>query len=56
MRKIPAKAYYERRARAEIRKANMTNDAASKRVHLALAASYWNHLKKLEEAKEPEVA
>ena len=40
MRDISDKAYYERRARSEIRKASTMNDPSAKRVHLALAANY----------------
>lgn len=49
MRKISEKAYYERRARTEIRKANMTTDPSSKRIHLALAASYLKQVRSMDE-------
>lgn len=52
MRKISEKAYYERRARTEIRKANLTSDPSSKRVHLALAASYLKHVRSLEDGAD----
>ncbi|PZU65217.1 hypothetical protein [Sphingobium sp.] len=48
MRRISDKAYYERRARTEIRKANMTSDPSAKRVHLALAANYLKHVRSME--------
>ncbi|HUD91228.1 MAG TPA: hypothetical protein VMR39_06550 [Sphingobium sp.] len=56
MRDISEKAYYERRARAEIRKANLTSDPTAKRVHLALATSYLRHVQQIAEGAEPEAA
>ncbi|NML88778.1 hypothetical protein HHL26_06855 [Sphingobium sp. TB-6] len=49
MRKVPDRAYYERRARAETRKAALTDDAVSRRVHLVLAANYLKMLNQLDE-------
>lgn len=54
MRKTSERDYYERRARSEIRKANMTDDPTAKRVHLALATSYLKHSR--ETAEEPQLA
>lgn len=48
MRKIPDRAYYERRARAEARKAKLTDDPVSRRVHLALAANYLKMLNQID--------
>lgn len=49
VRKVPDRAYYERRARAETRKAALTDDAVSRRVHLVLAANYLKMLNQLDE-------
>lgn len=37
---IPDRVYYQRRAKAELRKANMTDDPTTRRVHLELADRY----------------
>lgn len=50
MRDISDKAYCERRARSEIRKANIMDDPTAKRVHLALAASYLKHARSMDAA------
>lgn len=54
MRTISKRAYYERRAKSAIRKANMTADPVAKRVHLALAASCLKNAADMD--KEPQVA
>ncbi|GFZ85060.1 MULTISPECIES: hypothetical protein [Sphingobium] len=50
MRDVSDKAYYERRARSEIRKANTIDDPTAKRVHLALAANYLKQARSMDEA------
>lgn len=40
MRNISDRAYFERRAKAELEKAALMDDPIGKRVHLALAAQY----------------
>lgn len=40
VRKISDRAYYERRAKAELEKAELMDDPIGRKVHLALAAQY----------------